>query len=152
MIPEADPLKPDEVKRVVLCTGKVYYDLLEARRERGIANIALVRVEQLYPFPDAAIRTEVAKYPKAREVVWAQEEPQNQGAWYIIQDALRTCMAENQVLYYAGRAPMAAPAGGDYHKHLERTRKLIDDALTLKNKAIAEIAAAPQLMGLRPGA
>mgnify|MGYP000996563329 CR=1 FL=1 len=82
-------------------------------------------------------------YPKAAEVVWTQEEPQNQGAWLSIQDALRGCLQPGQTLGYAGRAPMAAPAGGDHHKHLERTKKMLNDALTLKG--------APAVAGSRPG-
>jgi 2-oxoglutarate dehydrogenase E1 component len=143
VISELDPLKPAEIKRVLLCSGKVYFDLLEARRERGITDIAIARVEQLYPFPDADIAAELKRYPKAAEVVWTQEEPQNQGAWLSIQDALRGCLQPGQTLGYAGRAPMAAPAGGDHHKHLERTKKMLNDALTLK--------VAPAAAGSRPG-
>ncbi len=151
VISELDPLKPADIKRIVLCSGKVYFDLLEARRERGLTSVALARVEQLYPFPADDIAAELKRYPKAREVVWTQEEPQNQGAWYSIQDALRTCLQPGQTLYYAGRMPMAAPAGGDHHKHLERTAKLINDALTLKNTATAaEITAQPLLAAPRP--
>ena len=143
VISELDPLKPADIKRVVLCSGKVYFDLLEARRERGITDIAIARVEQLYPLPAADIAAELKRYPKAAEVVWTQEEPQNQGAWLSIQDALRGCLQPGQTLGYAGRAAMAAPAGGDHHKHLERTKKMLNDALTL--------AGAPAAAGHRPG-
>ena len=143
VISELDPLKPSDIKRVVLCSGKVYFDLLEARRERGITDIAIARVEQLYPFPDADIAAELKRYPKASEVVWTQEEPQNQGAWLSIQDALRGCLQPGQTLGYAGRAAMAAPAGGDHHKHLERTKKMLNDALTRTG--------APAAAGNRPG-
>ncbi len=129
VIGEGDPLKPAEVRRVVACSGKVYYDLLEARRERGINDIALLRVEQLYPFPSEELVRQLQIYTHARELVWCQEEPQNQGAWLSIQDALRACAQTDQALLYAGRPPMAAPAGGDYHKHLERQKHLVDTAL-----------------------
>ncbi|HMP90529.1 MAG TPA: 2-oxoglutarate dehydrogenase E1 component [Kiritimatiellia bacterium] len=131
VIGEVDDLKPDDVERIVLCSGKVYYDLVEARRERGVDNIAIFRIEQLYPFPAEVLTAELKKYPKAREICWAQEDPQNQGAWYSIQHAIRTCMSSSQTLYYSGRVAMAAPAGGDYHKSIERQRNLVDHALTL---------------------
>ena len=131
VIGEQDPVKPDEVERVVLCSGKVYWDIVEARREQNITNIAIVRLEQLYPFPSEELTAGIKKFPRAREICWAQEEPQNQGAWYSIQHSIRTCMSSSQTLYYAGRMAMAAPAGGDHHKSVERQRKLIQDALTL---------------------
>jgi 2-oxoglutarate dehydrogenase E1 component len=99
-------------------------DLLEARRERTITDIAIIRVEQLYPFPAEELTQQFRSFPAAREVVWCQEEPQNQGAWLSIQDALRSCLRDDQELHYAGRKPMASPAGGDYHKHLERQKLL----------------------------
>lgn len=131
VIGEIDTMNPEEVERIVLCSGKVYFDLLEVRRERNVNNIAIIRIEQLYPFPAEALSAELKKYPKVREVCWTQEEPQNQGAWYSIQHAIRTCMFATQTLYYSGRVAMAAPAGGDYHKSIERQRNLIDHALTL---------------------
>ena len=131
VIGEQDAVKPDEVERVVLCSGKVYWDIVEARREQNITNIAIVRLEQLYPFPSEELTAGIKKFPRAREICWAQEEPQNQGAWYSIQHSIRTCMSSSQTLYYAGRMAMAAPAGGDHHKSVERQRKLIQDALTL---------------------
>ncbi len=129
VIGELDPLPPDPVRRVVACSGKVYYDLLEARRERGINDIAIIRVEQLYPFPADELTRQLQRFRNAREIYWGQEEPQNQGAWLSIQDALRACLQTGQDLFYAGRAAMAAPAGGDYHKHLERQNILVDTAL-----------------------
>jgi 2-oxoglutarate dehydrogenase E1 component len=150
VIGETEPLKAPDVKRVILCSGKVYYDLMEARTERRIRDIAVIRVEQLYPYPADQIEREIRKYSRATEVVWCQEEPQNQGAWYSIQDAIRTCMPANQKLLYAGRPPMAAPSGGDYHKHLDRTKKVMDDALTMANTAqVAAISAHPQLVDAR---
>ena len=129
VIGELDPLATDAVRRVVACSGKVYYDLLEARRERGVNDIAIIRVEQLYPFPTDELTRQLQRFRNAREIYWCQEEPQNQGAWLSIQDALRACLQKGQELFYAGRAAMAAPAGGDYHKHLERQNLLVDTAL-----------------------
>ncbi len=146
VIGETDPLNADGVQRVVLCSGKVYYDLVDERRARKLQNVALVRVEQLYPYPAQPIADEIAKYPRANEVVWCQEEPQNQGSWYSIQNALRTCMRRDQTLLYAGRPPMAAPSGGDYHRHLERKKNLINSALILCAEDQAAISAEPQLV------
>jgi 2-oxoglutarate dehydrogenase E1 component len=140
VIGEIDPLKPADVKRVVLCTGKIYYDILEARRERKINDIAIIRVEQLYPFPSDLLTRELRAFTGAREILWAQEEPQNQGAWYSIQDAVRSCMAAGQTLNYVGRAPTAAPAGGDYHKHLERQKNVVEGALTVQSMAKPTVA------------
>ncbi|HMO50978.1 MAG TPA: 2-oxoglutarate dehydrogenase E1 component [Kiritimatiellia bacterium] len=153
VIGEEDGLDPAEIERVVLCSGKVYFDILETRRELNIRNIALVRVEQLYPFPSEELTAEIAKYPKAREVCWAQEEPQNQGAWYSIQHAIRTCMTPQQTLYYSGRVAMAAPAGGDYHKSIERQRNLINHALTLATQTTArtDLSLQPQLTASQSG-
>ena len=146
VIGETAPLKSSDVKRVVLCSGKVYYDVVEEREARELRNIAIVRVEQLYPYPADAITRELAKYPKADEVIWCQEEPQNQGAWYSIQDAIRTCMRPGQTLLYAGRPPAAAPAGGDHHKHLERKRNLINAAIAFSSdETQAAQTAQPQL-------
>jgi 2-oxoglutarate dehydrogenase E1 component len=132
VIGEVDPLKADDVQRVVICSGKVYYDLLEERRERNIQRVAILRLEQLYPFPLDHLKRELVKYPRATEVVWAQEEPMNQGAWDSIDEPLRSCIQRTtQSLSYAGRAPMAAPAGGYYEKHLARQRRLINAALNL---------------------
>ncbi|MGA1193522.1 MAG: 2-oxoglutarate dehydrogenase E1 component [Kiritimatiellia bacterium] len=127
---EEESIQPENVGRLVVCSGKVYFDILEARREQKIKDIAIVRLEQLYPFPAGELCAEIRKYPNAKEICWTQEEPQNQGAWYSIQHAIRTCMTQGQSLYYAGRAAMAAPAGGDYHKSVERQRKLVKYALT----------------------
>jgi len=152
VIGEIDPINAAEVERVVLCSGKVYFDILEARREANISNIALVRIEQLYPFPSEALAAELKKFPKAREICWAQEEPQNQGAWYSIQHAIRTCMSTSQNLFYSGRMAMAAPAGGDYHKSIERQRILISHALTLATQSTKQdMSMQPQLTASNHG-
>ncbi|MES9942040.1 MAG: 2-oxoglutarate dehydrogenase E1 component [Candidatus Thiodiazotropha sp. 6PLUC1] len=129
VLPEADQLDEGRVRRVVLCSGKVYYDLLQARRERGIDDIAILRVEQLYPFPRQRLSELLAGYKKVTEILWCQEEPRNQGAWYQIQHHLRFLAQAKQSLGYAGRPPSASPACGDGALHREQQLALIDSAL-----------------------
>jgi 2-oxoglutarate dehydrogenase E1 component len=117
-----------KVRRVVACAGKVYYDLLEEAHKQGIKDVALVRVEQLYPFPRAQLAAELKRHG-AREVVWCQEEPQNQGAWYQIQHHLRACLQPGQVLDYAGRARSPSPAVGHLAEHAAEQAQLVADAL-----------------------
>jgi 2-oxoglutarate dehydrogenase E1 component len=130
VIGEIDPLDPAGVRRVILCGGKVYYDLLEARRTRGLTEVAILRIEQLYPFPKEQLAAALALYPAATQVIWCQEEPQNQGAWNQIKHRFHRLMAENRHVCYAGRAPSAAPAVGHRNLHVEQQERLIEDALT----------------------
>jgi len=130
VIDEVDPLDPAEVTQVVLCTGKVYYDLLQARRTRELSNVALVRIEQLYPFPRDDFDAMVARYPKARLFIWCQEEPQNQGAWDQIKHRFHSLYDTEHELVYVGRPSAAAPATGFHQAHQEEQEKLVDDALT----------------------
>ncbi|MBO9540153.1 2-oxoglutarate dehydrogenase E1 component [bacterium] len=116
------------INRVVLCSGKLYWELVEAREQHGLNNVALIRLEQLYPFPEAQIKAELAKYPNA-PVVWAQEEPLNQGAWYSFQDNLRSCLAQGQTLTCASRPCSASPAVGYASKHVEQQQAIINQAL-----------------------
>jgi 2-oxoglutarate dehydrogenase E1 component len=129
VIPESDDLPAQGVRRVVFCSGKVYFDLLKARRKDAIRDVALVRVEQLYPFPTEDYEAVVARYPNAREVVWCQEEPQNQGAWYQIRHRLQEPLGQRRVVLYAGRAPAAAPATGIGKIHEAEQHSLIAAAL-----------------------
>jgi 2-oxoglutarate dehydrogenase E1 component len=129
VIPESDDLPAPGVRRVVFCSGKVYFDLLQARRKDGIRDVALVRVEQLYPFPTEDYEAVVARYPNAREVVWCQEEPQNQGAWYQIRHRLQEPLGQRRIVLYAGRAPAAAPATGIGKIHEAEQQSLIAAAL-----------------------
>ena len=122
----AEDLNAAKVKRVVACSGKVYYDLVNARKERGQTDTAIIRVEQLYPFPHKAFAAELKKYPNLAEVVWCQDEPQNQGAWFFVQHYIMENMAEGQKLGYAGRPASASPAVGYYAKHNEQQKALID--------------------------
>ncbi len=130
VIGETQPLEAAKVKRVVACSGRVYYDLLAARRERALKDVAIIRVEQLYPFPHKSLATELKKYPNANEVVWCQDEPQNQGPWFQIQHHILENMDEGQKLGYAGRPASASPAVGYYAKHQEQQKTLIDAAFS----------------------
>jgi 2-oxoglutarate dehydrogenase E1 component len=127
---ETDPISPKGVERVILCSGKVYFDLLEERRARTLDTVVIVRIEQLHPFPREALTTELKRYPQAKEIIWCQEEPQNQGPWYQIQHHLRACILPAQQLSYAGRAVAAAPAVGYFALHLEQQSALVSQALT----------------------
>ena len=129
---EVEQLRPDAVDRLVMCSGKVYYDLLEARREAGLENVALVRLEQLYSFPEAELEAVIGPYKHLARVVWCQEEPMNQGAWYSSQHhmhAVRERHDPSLRLAYAGREAFAAPAGGYAGLHARRQRALVHDAL-----------------------
>ena len=129
LIDEVDDLKPAEVTRVVLCSGKVYVDLLKARREAKLNQVAIVRLEQLYPFPSDEYEAIVRKYTSAREFVWCQEEPQNQGAWYQIRHRLLAALDERRELLYSGRPGAAAPATGISTMHEEQQKNLVQAAL-----------------------
>ena len=128
IIPESKELKADKVKRLVLCSGKVYYDLAKKREENGHDDTAILRVEQLYPFPHKAFSNELKKYPNATEIVWTQDEPQNQGAWFYVQHYIHENMLDGQKLAYSGRAASASPAVGYSHLHQEQQKALVDGA------------------------
>ena len=120
--------KGDKVKRVIACSGKVYYDLVKKRESKGADDVAIIRVEQLYPFPHKAFAAEMKRYPNATEIVWCQDEPQNQGAWFFIQHNIHENMLEGQKLGYSGRAASASPAVGYSHLHQEQQKALVDGA------------------------
>ncbi len=120
--------KADRVKRVIVCSGKVYYDLARKREEKGQDDAAILRVEQLYPFPHKAFAAEIRRYPQAAEVVWCQDEPQNQGAWFFVQHAIHENMLDGQKLGYAGRAASASPAAGYSQLHMQQQKALVDAA------------------------
>jgi 2-oxoglutarate dehydrogenase E1 component len=122
--------KADKVKRVVVCSGKVYYDLAKKREEKGVDDVAILRVEQLYPFPHKVFSAELKKYPNATEVVWCQDEPQNQGAWFFVQHYIHENMLDGQKLGYSGRAASASPAVGYSHLHQEQQKSLVDGAFS----------------------
>ena len=128
---------PDRVTRLVLCAGKVWYDLAEKRAERGLDHVALVRVEQIYPYPREEIQAILDRYPKARDVIWAQEEPRNQGTWFFMLSRrhLAGMMRSSRRLGYAGREYSASPAAGYMSVHLEQQRALVESALGLDELA-----------------
>ena len=131
VIPEQDEAivkKAAKVKRVIACSGKVYYDLVKKRAEKEADDVVILRVEQLYPFPHKAFAAELKKYPNATDVVWCQDEPQNQGAWFFVQHYIHENMLEGQKLGYAGRAASASPAVGYAHLHQEQQKALVDAA------------------------
>ncbi|MHB1271273.1 MAG: 2-oxoglutarate dehydrogenase E1 component [Rhodanobacter sp.] len=129
VISEHRKLPAKKVKRVVLCSGKVYYDLLEEAEKRELKDVAIVRVEQLYPFPRPEVIAELDKYPSAGEVIWCQEEPMNQGAWFQIRHHLQACTGSKHNLSYAGRARSAAPAAGHFNTHVAEQAALVEQAL-----------------------
>jgi 2-oxoglutarate dehydrogenase E1 component len=127
VIPELNAeVDASKVKRIIACSGKVYYDLVKARGDKK--DVAIIRVEQLYPFPHKAFSTEVKKYPGATEIVWCQDEPQNQGAWFFVQHYIHENMLEGQKLGYAGRPASASPAVGYSHLHQEQLKSLLEQA------------------------
>jgi 2-oxoglutarate dehydrogenase E1 component len=128
VIGEHKELKADKVRRVVACSGKVYYDLAHRRDDKGADDVAIIRVEQLYPFPHKAFAAELKKYPNATEIVWTQDEPQNQGAWFFVQHYIHENMLDGQRLGYSGRAASASPAVGYSHLHQEQQKALVDGA------------------------
>ena len=133
VIPEqhADVVKnAAKVKRLIVCSGKVYYDLVKKREEKGANDVAIIRIEQLYPFPHKAFGAEVKKYPNATEIVWCQDEPQNQGAWFFVQHNIHENMLDGQRLGYAGRAASASPAVGYAHLHQEQQKNLVEAAFS----------------------
>ena len=125
---EADvSIEAEKVTRLVFCSGRVYFDLAHARKARGIENAAILRVEQFYPLPDDEIKAELAKYPNATEVVWAQDEPQNQGAWRFMAYQLR--QLSGQPVQYAGRPESASPSTGYHSMHKRQLDELLATAL-----------------------
>ena len=132
VIDETDALNPEEVKRIVLCSGKVFYDLRAARREREIADIAIIRIEQMYPFPSEDLQAVIARYPNLEDAIWVQEEPKNQGVWYAMQSRLRRVVQRHRVdvyLRYVGREPSASAAAGYSALHLREQERFVDEAL-----------------------
>lgn len=130
-IGEIDDIAADGVKRIVFCSGKVYFDLLDQRRKNEQTDVVIVRIEQLYPFPLDEVKEVIADYPQVTDFVWCQEEPQNQGAWYSSQHNFRAAIPARATLEYAGRAASASPAVGYMSIHLKQQKALIDDALNL---------------------
>lgn len=129
VIPEVDQLDAEKVTKVVLCCGKVYYDLLQKRRDAQLNHVAIIRIEQLYPFPKTELKKAMAVFTQAKKVVWCQEEPQNQGVWFSSQHNILDCLLADQSLSYAGRGFAAAPAVGSSLLHAKQQQELVEQAL-----------------------
>jgi len=129
VIPEIDNFDIKKVNRVVLCSGKVYYDLLEKRRELNLDTAAIIRVEQLYPYPEEALKETLKQYKEITDIIWCQEEPINQGAWYATQHHLFACLNNKQNLRFVGRSASASPAVGYSSVHIQEQENLVNDAL-----------------------
>ena len=137
LIDEIDNVDRGQVTRLVMCSGKVFYNILERRREAGLRHVAIVRVEQLYPFPEEEIRAILERYPRATEICWAQEEPRNQGSWFFMLSSrhLAGCIQRKHTLVYAGRDYSASPAAGYLNVHTSQQRALVETALGLDQPA-----------------
>jgi 2-oxoglutarate dehydrogenase E1 component len=129
VIGDSGELVPGKVNRILVCSGKVYFDLLDAREERGLGNIALIRIEELYPFPKQLLASQLARYPNATEVVWCQEEPLNQGGWQFVRPYLAGQVAAKQTLSVVSRPASASPAVGYYQKHIQQLQILVNEAM-----------------------
>ncbi|MGZ8135827.1 MAG: 2-oxoglutarate dehydrogenase E1 component [Methylococcaceae bacterium] len=129
IIGEQDAINPKKVTRFVLCSGKVYYDLLEVRRQDDLKHVAIARIEQLYPFPADLFKAEIAKYSNLKDFIWCQEEPKNQGAWYNSNHHFTDNLQPHIKVTYAGREASASPAVGSFHVHIEQQKAVVQSAL-----------------------
>ena len=136
VIDDANATEPERVRRVVMCTGKVYYDLAAGREEKGLDEVAIVRVEQLYPFPEEELRQIFERYPNAEEYLWAQEESMNMGAWYFLQPLMDEVLPAAKQVRYAGRDEAASPAVGDAKQHQSEQQEIVDQAMDLSAKEL----------------
>lgn len=134
IIPETDKIAPKKVTRIVMCTGKVYYDLLLERRDNQLNHIAIIRIEQLYPFAIDAFTAEIKKYPHAKEFIWCQEEPKNQGVWHQSKHHFYDNIDNHIIVCYAGRVASAAPAVGSHSAHIEQQKAVVHAALYATHK------------------
>ena len=128
---DAEVADPSAIRRVILCTGKIYYDLLEGRQNKGLDEVALVRLEQLYPFPEDELVAAIGRYPAAEEFLWVQEEALNMGAWYFVQPLLDEVLPPAAELRYVGRDEAASPAVGDAYQHQAEQHEIVEQALDL---------------------
>ena len=137
-------LKDNEIKRVVICSGKVFYNLLEEREKRKINNIRILRLEQIYPFPSKTLKEMLSKTPNA-EIVWCQEEPKNMGAWFFVDRRIEQVLVDIKAKLtrptYAGRLEAASPATGSFSRHNKEQNDLVNDALELTTKKASRHAA-----------
>jgi 2-oxoglutarate dehydrogenase E1 component len=132
VLPEVDDLDPGKVTRVIMCSGKVYYDLLEHRRMAEKNDVAIIRIEELYPFPDRALNEMLHRYKKTRTLIWCQEEPKNQGAWDYFEPRFAAKLEHCCSVQYVGREPSAAPAVGSAIVHAKQQKALVAEALDIE--------------------
>jgi 2-oxoglutarate dehydrogenase complex dehydrogenase (E1) component-like enzyme len=130
VIYNSDSVKPEKIQKLLFCSGKVYYDLVKGIAESKKDDITIVRVEQLYPFPDKELKEALDYFPKAKSFVWVQEEPKNQGSWHFIRDRLESLLPNNSRLGYAGRKESASPAAGHLKVHNKEQIELVKEALS----------------------
>jgi len=131
LIDDSEITDPGSVEKIVMCSGKVYYDLLDARKKSGESRVAVLRLEQFYPFPLTSIRELLAKYANAKQLSWVQEEPQNMGGWNFVQPRLENLLPACERPKYVGRSASASPATGSYSIHQKEQAQLVSDALTV---------------------
>jgi 2-oxoglutarate dehydrogenase E1 component len=130
VIGETAPIDPERVTRVIFCSGKIYYDLLAGREERNAGQVAIVRVEQLYPFPESQVNDVLLRYPLTAEVAWVQEEPRNMGPWRFVSEQIQPMLTSSRrELRYVGRPESASPAGGSGKRHQQEQTEIVSDAL-----------------------
>ncbi|OGV50299.1 MAG: hypothetical protein A3F46_04015 [Legionellales bacterium RIFCSPHIGHO2_12_FULL_42_9] len=129
IIDEIDNLPSAAISKIVLCSGKVYYDLLVERRKQKLDHIAIIRIEQLYPFPNNDFKKIMAKFAHVKKIIWCQEEPQNQGAWFATKHHIESCLLQDQEINYSGREFAAAPAVGNPILHAKQQQALVLQAL-----------------------
>lgn len=131
VIDDVEVSDKQKVQRIVLCSGKVFYDLIAARKKSGAETVAIVRLEQFYPFPEKALREIFASYPNAADLVWTQEEAKNMGGWHFVQPRLRNLLAGCERPIYVGRAASASPATGSYSIHEMEQKQLVDESISI---------------------
>jgi 2-oxoglutarate dehydrogenase E1 component len=142
---------PEAVRRVVFCTGKIYYDLMEGRRVRGQEGVALVRVEQLYPFPQPEVQAVLTRYARAGEFCWVQEEAQNMGAWNFVRPLIGALLPEAGELVYVGRDEAASPATGSYQVHQTEQQEIVERSLEARANELVLAAVNRDSRGLAVG-
>jgi len=143
LIDDAEITDQAAVKKVVLCSGKLYYDLIDARKKAPTSQVAIVRLEQFYPFPLTSIRETLTRYENVRELVWAQEEPQNMGGWTFMQERLENLLPDCRRPRYVGRASSASPATGSYSIHQKEQAQLVADALSVAADQVEPVTSSP---------
>jgi 2-oxoglutarate dehydrogenase complex dehydrogenase (E1) component-like enzyme len=147
VIDDAEAANRERVRRLVLCSGKVFYDLNVARKKSGDDHVAIIRLEQFYPFPEQRLREIFGHYPNATQLVWTQEEPKNMGGWTFVEPRLLNLLKGCERPFYVGRAASASPATGSYTIHELEQRRLVEEALTTEDAAFISNASTGKYAG-----